>query len=104
MDRDSPENPEFNTVLRSGRLSQEYFCGMFFLQEKLRLDWIKNHQTHIKAEKYQGLLDALNSAEGMDDVGIRIVLPPTHVGSPRWYNERYQGNILYLLMTLQLGT
>ena len=92
MDRDGPEHPEFNTVLRSGRLSQEYFCGMFFLGEKIRLDWIRNNQKHIKAEKYSGLLDALNSAEGSDDVGVRIVLPPSHVGSPRWYNERYQGN------------
>ena len=100
MDRDSQEHPEFNSVIRGGRLFQEWVCGMHYVAERMKLAYMEANQKFIKAEKYQGLLDALNSAEGMDDVGIRIVLPPTHVGSPRWYNERYQGKFIFFIKKL----
>ena len=93
MDRDDPENdkPEFNSVIRGGRLFQEYCCGMHFLGEKMRLDWFKNNQQEINAAAYGGLVDAQNNEESLNDVQAKIILPPSHIGSPRWYTEKYQG-------------
>ena len=100
MDRDCPEKPEFNTVIRGGRLFQEYVCGMHFLGEKLRLDWFKNNQQDINAAAYGGLVDAQHNEDNLADVGVKIILPPTHIGSPRWYTEKYQGNYLFIILVI----
>ena len=93
MDRDDEKGDrEFNQVIRGGRLFQEYCCGMHFLGEKMRLDWFKSNQENINAAAYGGLVDAQTNEDNLADVGVKIILPPTHIGSPRWYTERYQGN------------
>ena len=63
---------------------------MFFLAEKTKLRWAKNNQKKIKAEKYSGLIDALYLADDKKDLGVKIILPPSHIGSPRWYTEQFQ--------------
>ena len=63
---------------------------MFFLGEKMKLNWAKSNQKQIKAEKYSGLIDALNTTDDTKNIGVKIILPPTHIGSPRWYTERFQ--------------
>ena len=50
---------QFNALLRCGKLTQEYICGMFYKIEKFKLQWVKLHQKEVKAEKYSGLLDAV---------------------------------------------
>ena len=89
MDRDSPENPEFNTIIRGGRLFQEWVCGMHYVAERMKLAFVENNQKKIKAEKYQGLMDAVNQNDNIKDVGNSIILPPSHPGSPRFYTEKY---------------
>ena len=91
MDRDDENVPEFNQVIRGGRLFQEYLCGMYFRLEKIRLDWFKSNQGNINAAAYGGLVDAQNNDDNLDDIGVKIILPPSHIGSPRWYTERFQG-------------
>lgn len=99
MDRDDPKNPEFNTVIRGGPLTQEYACGMHCLGEKMRLDWFRNNQKDINAAAYGGLVDAQNNDENLMDAGVKIILPPTHIGSPRWYTEKYQGKFISNTLT-----
>lgn len=56
---------------------------------KLRL--IRSNQGTIKAELYQVLQDSLHSRENnASNVGARIVLPSSFVGSPRDMFQRYQ--------------
>ena len=55
-------------------------CGMFYLSEKCKLDWAKSNQKKIKAEKYSGLLDAVNVNDDLKEVGIKVILPPSHIG------------------------
>ena len=93
MDRDSQTNPEFNAIISGGRLFQEWCCGMFFVGEKVRLNWAKSNQKKIKAEKYSGLIDAVNNNDDLNEVGTKIILPPSHIGSPRWYTERFQDSM-----------
>ena len=63
---------------------------MHYLAERMKLSWIEENQKSIRAEKYKGLLDAINSNENIENVGVKTILPPSHTGSPRWYTEKYQ--------------
>ena len=85
MDRDSQEHPEFNSVIRGGRLFQEWVCGMHYVAERMKLAYFEANQKNIHAEKYQGFMDAVHQNDDMRDVGIKIILPPSHPGSPRFY-------------------
>ena len=69
---------------------------MHHQEMKMKLDWAANHQKEFKAEKYQGLVDALNKKDDMADVGTRIILPPSIEQSPRRYNELFQGNFFLI--------
>ena len=80
----------FNTILRGGKLTQEYLCGQWYKIEKCRLDWIDNNQDQVRAEKYCGMIDAITNNDDLSKIGQQIILPPSHHGSPRWYNEQFQ--------------
>ena len=89
--RRSEKNPSdskseyFNLILRSSRLMQEYACSMWFKIERDRLNYIENQlQDDIRAASYKGLLDALNVGDDGRDIGRRVVLPSSFIGSPRW--------------------
>ena len=53
------------------------------------MKWVLDNQKTIKAEKYNGLLDASNSGD-LANAGVKIILPPTITGSPRFYVEKFQ--------------
>ena len=79
----------FNIVLRCHKLSQQYLADMYAKVERGRLNWVYLNQKTIKVEKYQGLIDAKDNGD-ISEAGKTTILPPTIVGSPRWYVERYQ--------------
>jgi hypothetical protein len=78
-----------NFILKSRRLAQQYVCDMHAKIEGERLKYIALHQKEIRAEKYKGLIDALDSNDGLP-AGRSIILPPTVYGSPRFYAEAFQ--------------
>ncbi|GFR83015.1 hypothetical protein ElyMa_002378100 [Elysia marginata] len=43
----------------------------------------------LRAEKYQGLMDAVQAGD-FNDVGVKVILPSTIYGSPRFYSEVFQ--------------
>ena len=83
-------NNHFNGILRSGKLMAEFACASWFKVETCRLDYQRKHQKELKAERYQGLVDALNAEEDPTKVGQKIILAPSHTGSPRWYQSKFQ--------------
>ena len=78
-----------NHIMRSRRLTQQYATDAFAKVEAERLRWVKYHQTEIRAEKYKGLLDAVDANDTIN-AGTKVILPPTVYGSPRWYTEAFQ--------------
>ncbi|KAJ1387801.1 Helitron helicase-like domain [Sesbania bispinosa] len=52
-----------STLLRAGRLLQQYVVDNYVKIESGRLRWIRTHQNDIRAEVYQGLQDALHVGE-----------------------------------------
>ena len=81
--------PGFNTLLRSKRCFQQYLVDQGAKIEGMRMKWVNDHQKTIKAEKYNGLIDAAAVGD-LAQVGRKIILPPSITGSPRFYVEKYQ--------------
>jgi hypothetical protein len=62
---------------------------MYCKVESNRLSWIRHNQDKIRAELYQGLVDALAADGNAQRVGRRIVLPSSFTGGPRHMNQLY---------------
>ena len=78
-----------NYIMKSRRLTQQYACDQYSKIEGERLNYIRYHQKEIRAEKYNGFMDALDNEDGRN-AGRKIILPPTVYGSPRFYAEAFQ--------------
>ena len=83
---------DWNSVMKYRRLTQQYVCDMWAKIEGSRLDWVRHNQKTIKAEKYNGLIDA-QADNDLNNAGKRIILPPSFYGSPRYYRERFQDSM-----------
>ena len=75
--------------MRCRRLTQQYACDQYAKPEASQLRWVRNNQNTIRAEKYQGLMDAIDNQEEMQ-AATKIIPPPSIYGSPRWYVEAFQ--------------
>jgi len=80
---------DFNIIFKLQKLMQQYAVDQWAKIEGSRLDWARRNQKSIRAEKYQGLMDAVHSGDNVN-VGVKIILPPTIYGSPRFYSEAFQ--------------
>ncbi|MQM01815.1 hypothetical protein Taro_034574 [Colocasia esculenta] len=65
-----------NTLLFGGRLLQQYVVDMYIKIETNRLDFYYNNQNQIRAELYQGIVDAVRSRRScvVDDKTIVVDL------------------------------
>ena len=69
-----------------GMLFQQWICDAYSRAEAQRLVWVVMNQDKLRAETYQGLVDAVNDPSfkpGASKVGSKIILPATYPGSPR---------------------
>jgi hypothetical protein len=67
---------DVSIVVRSGRLFQEWLVDQYAKVEGQRLRFIRGHQPQLRADLYQGLMDAINQGDtNARLVGRRIVLP-----------------------------
>ncbi|KAK9689010.1 hypothetical protein RND81_09G027900 [Saponaria officinalis] len=79
-----------NMLFRAGRCLQQYIVDMYVKIENTRLDFFRKNQDTTRAELYQGILDTLESGENCaENVGRRVILPPTFLGGPRDMKKRY---------------
>ena len=85
-------SPESTLIMSSRRLMQQYAVDSWAKIEGSRLTWAKQHQSTFRAEKYQGLLDAIEAGDE-NNAGRKIILPPSIYGSPRFYNEQFQNSM-----------
>jgi hypothetical protein len=80
----------FNPILYGKRLFQQFAVDTYIKIESSRLDYIRNHQTEIRADLYQGLVDSLHAGEGRSEaIGKRTVMPSSFIGGPRDMRRRY---------------
>ena len=84
----------FNTILRGGRLFQEYICDMYCKVESSRLRYYRDNQDTLRCEQYSGIIDAIHAANNkdipeIDRIGKSVILPASHTGSPRYMHGHY---------------
>lgn len=91
MDRDG----NFSALKYSSRLTQEYIVDAWAKVEEGRLQFVRHNQQQIRADLYQGLRDQVNSDLNPDaaNVGRRIILPGSFIGSPRFFKRLYQDSM-----------
>lgn len=85
---------EFPTIFLAKRLFQQYLVDIWAICDQTKLDWIKTHQSNIRADLYNGVQDALIS-EDVDatSLGRRFILPSSYTGGPRFMAKQYQDSM-----------
>ncbi|XP_073121078.1 uncharacterized protein [Henckelia pumila] len=79
-----------SVILYGGRLLQQYVVDMYVKLETTRLDYYRRHQSEIRSEMYQGVVESVANGESRgSEVGQRIVLPASFIGGPRDMRRRY---------------
>lgn len=57
------------------------------------MNWIYHHQKELRADAYQNLRDAAIDGADAGDRGTRVILPSTHLGSPRHMYQLFQDSM-----------
>ncbi|KAK1395112.1 hypothetical protein POM88_014168 [Heracleum sosnowskyi] len=77
---------EGHTLLRSGRLLQQYIVDCYMTIEEERFRWIRLNQEKLRSDLYYGLMDAVHRGDSdCAKVGKSIILPSSHTGGPRTF-------------------
>ncbi|KAI5419900.1 hypothetical protein KIW84_043887 [Lathyrus oleraceus] len=85
-------------LLNAGRLLQQYVVDNYVKIESGRLRWIKEHQSDIHSELYQGLHDALHVGEtNAENIGKRTILPSSFIGGRRDMTQCYEDGMAIVL-------
>ena len=77
-----------NNIHQGKRLFQQYVVDQFSKIESQRLKFQRFNQNCLRAEALDELM-AVPDNVASEDVGQRIILAPSHTGSPRFYQENY---------------
>ncbi|XP_021770506.1 uncharacterized protein LOC110734673 [Chenopodium quinoa] len=79
-----------NMLLLGGRCFQQYIVDMYVKIENTRLDFFRRNQQTIRVDMYQGILDTVDDGEkSANNIGRRVILPPSFIGGPRDMKKRY---------------
>ncbi|XP_050126253.1 uncharacterized protein LOC126603446 [Malus sylvestris] len=79
------------TLLKGGRLFQQYLVDSYATLEEDRLYYIKQNQKNLRSEIYKGIYDAMSRGDNdANNLGQKIVLPASYTGSPRYMINNYQ--------------
>jgi hypothetical protein len=82
---------EFSPIHASGKLFQQYIVDAYVKVESSRLDFIRQNQTTLRTDLYQGLMDFVQTQAADKDLqpGKIVILPSSFQGSPRNMNQNY---------------
>ncbi|GJV30632.1 AT-hook motif-containing protein, partial [Tanacetum coccineum] len=87
-------NNQGNTLLKGGRLFQQYLVNAYTAIEEQRLKWTKNNQDTLRVDLYHNLCDAVTRGDtNSAGLGKRIVLPRSFTRNPRYMIQNYQDSM-----------
>ncbi|XP_070678920.1 uncharacterized protein [Malus domestica] len=82
---------QLDTLLKGGRLFQQFLVDAFATLEEDRLDYIRKNQKYLRSEVYKGIYDAVSKGDhDTDNIGKKVILPSSYTGSPRYMLNNYQ--------------
>nr|XP_028962184.1 uncharacterized protein LOC114826273 [Malus domestica] len=80
-----------DTLLKGGRLFQQYLVDAYATLEEDRLDFIRANQDSLRTECLKGIHEALKAGNAAGSaVGKRVILPTSFTGSARYMINNYQ--------------
>jgi hypothetical protein len=92
-----PWRNEFSTILHGRRLFQQFLVDAWASIEQNTLWFLWHNQDTISADLYQGIRDAIeNDLDGnlnLNNLGKRIILPATFIGSAQNMFELFQDSM-----------
>lgn len=81
-------------LINAGRLLHEYIVDNYAKVETQRLRYARQQQSRLRADLYQGAVDAVYEADGAHvlarQVGSRVILPSSFTGGPRYMQQQFQ--------------
>jgi Helitron helicase-like domain at N-terminus len=63
----------FNPLFDSGKLFQQFCVDTWAAVEQTKLDWMRNHQSELRADTYAGLADEMSGDANFANIGIVIL-------------------------------
>ncbi|XP_026416808.1 uncharacterized protein LOC113312262 [Papaver somniferum] len=84
---------EYSTILRAGKLFQEFLVDAWAATEQSKLAWLRFHQPTLRSNCYGCIADMTNDDLNPGDRGIPFILPSSHTGSGRHMHEIYQDSM-----------
>ena len=74
------------------KLYQEWLVEQFAKVESRRLQFLQQNQKLFRSDHFAGLADSMAAGDtnNLADLGQRVLLPSSRVGSPRFLNQLYQ--------------
>ncbi|XP_026419934.1 uncharacterized protein LOC113315906 [Papaver somniferum] len=84
---------EGQTLLRGGRLFQQYVVDAYATIEQNRLQWVKGHQKEIRCDLYNGIKEVVSAGDTKPGSTGRVILPSSFTGGPRYMIQHYQDAI-----------
>jgi hypothetical protein len=90
QDRNTPDHSLF--IYRKKLFQLEWLVDQFCKIESRRLLWVRMNQIIVHSDLYQGLADAWAAGDtnNLVNLGRRVILPLSFVGSPRYLQQLYQ--------------
>ncbi|CAN6546421.1 unnamed protein product [Malus baccata var. baccata] len=80
-----------DTLLKGGRLFQQYLVDAYATLEEDRLDFIRANQDSLRTEGLKGIHEALKAGNATGSaVGKRVILPTSFTGGVRYMINNYQ--------------
>jgi len=77
-----------------GRLFQQFLVDAWATCDQVKLSWLRNNQSTLRADLYVGVTDALSRNDvDVSQIGHRTILPATYVGGPRFIAGCYQDSM-----------
>ena len=80
-------------IFYAGRLFQQFVVDAWATTEQSALEWIRHNQTKLRADLYKTALQNIEDDVGAEDRGDRIILPSSHLGSPRHMFQLFQDSM-----------
>ena len=95
MDRNDENGGRvINPTICAKTLSQQYLVDQFCKIELNRLNYIQTNQRKLRAEVYNGFVDATKADDQeVKKIGKKVILPSTFVSGDRYMHQNYQDAI-----------
>ena len=82
---------EANTLFYAQRFFQQYVVDAWATCDQNKLLWLRNNQSQLRTDLYNGLADILVQADvNLQAMGKRIILPSSFTGGDRFMHQLYQ--------------